>query len=276
MMDITELLEGARHADPGGPPLLHFVNQLREARIRLNLSPDDIEESVATASLTVSETGGAIRTILASRRAHAVGVYASAKNGWLQPYDGRVERALIHFCEADGRYPDYQSQPAILRCRTPAGNCAWIIDLWRQPRHGPIEAIEVKRSPRDLLKPGYAAKLACAAAVVTALGYRFRLMYRDEIAGNVHRRRNLARIQARRNVRLLEGTIERVEGLAASGGLTDIGSVRKAVHQDPLRGMAFVHRLVASGRILVDLDRFLCDASPAELAEPFPASRIRF
>lgn len=276
MRDVTELLEAAGPSAPGEPPLLAFVQQLRDARVHLDLTPSGIEDSIASASLSVPEHGGAIRTILGAGRAHAVGVYASAKSGRLQPYDGLVERGLVHWCEADGHTVDYQTQPAVLRYRTPTGWAAWVIDLWRQMDDGTREAIEVKRTPRDLMKPGYAAKLACGAAVITSLGYRFRLMYRDEIRGTVHRRRNVARIQARRNVVLPEGAFDRIERLAVEG-TANLGMVRRAIHSDARIGMAGVHRLLASGRILADLDGYLCDATPVRIASPHTVeSRIRF
>jgi len=277
MKDLDFLLEAANAgaaAVPASPPLRHFVDQLRSAHVSLDLAPDDIEESVASASLTLPDEDGAIRTIVGAGRVTSIGVYPSAKSGLLQPYEGRTERALIHWCEADGTVPHYQSQPCILRYRTPWGHSAWIVDLWRQLADGTIEMVEVKRTPNDLRKPGYAAKLACAAASATSLGYRFRLMFRDEIRGNVHRRRNVARVQARRNGLLSDGALERFEEAAAAGALLSVGDVRRAVHHEPLRGMAGVHRLVARGHVLVDLDSFLCDASPVVIAGPIPASRI--
>lgn len=281
LADVTDLLVGAA-AGPrpvGEPDLLAFVDQIRTSRAELELHPGDVAESIATASITVPETGGAMRTVLGGGRAHAVGVYGSVKTGWLQPYDGRIERALIHLCEADGRIVDYQSQPLVMRFRTTSGTGAWIPDLWRQLVDGPIEVIEVKRSPRDLRRPGYAGKLACAAAVTASLGHRFRLMYLEDVMGNAHRRRNLARVQGRRGVHPPAAALARFEDAARSGRVACVGDARRLLADDgdAMRGMAFVHGLIARARLLVDLDARLCDASPATvLPVRRPPSRIRF
>lgn len=257
-----------------GGSLLTLAGLPSISRLRREPRADDVDP--ATAVLEVPEEGGAIRTLVGGAHRHLIGVYFSRKSGLLNPYEGRVERALIHWSEADADTDHYQSQAARLVFATPHGPREWIIDLLRQRRGGLVEAIEVKRSPRDLRDPDYVVKLAYAAAIVRSFGWRFRIMYAKDVFGPPARRRNVERVQARRSLNV-DAEMPRFERLASSTDRTTFGVLRRELSSDPVRGTAAIHHLVARGRVAVDLDRDLTDDAVVELRRArLVRSRIRF
>lgn len=249
----------------------------RPSPSRLRRPGDHRPDQIRAAVLHVPQESGAIRTLVGGAHRHLIGVFPSKKTGLPNPFEGRLERALIHWCEVDGRVVDYQSQAARLVFPTDAGRREWIIDLLRQMEDGTVEAIEVKRSERDLRDPDYALKLSYARAIVESFGWRFRIMMAEQIYGPLARIRNVARIQMRRSVHIDHDAQARFERLATSHPIALFQQVREVLDDRIVQGVALAQRMIAAGRVLVDLDRDIRDNTVVQLRPPrLVQSRIRF
>lgn len=249
----------------------------RPSPSRLRRPAECYNDQIRAAVLHVPQEGGAIRTLVGGAHRHLIGVYPSKKTGLPNPYEGRLERSLIHWCEADGRVVDYQSQAARLVFPTDRGLREWIIDLLRQLEDGTIEAIEVKRSERDLRDPDYALKLSYARAIIESFGWRFRIMFTEQIVGPLPRIRNVARIQTRRSVRIDADAQARFERLVRSHSTASFEDLRKALDPRVAQGVAKAQRMIAAGRVLVNLDQDIRDNTMVQLRpRRVVHSRIRF
>lgn len=264
---------GYHHPDPA-IPLVMAAGLPSISRLRREPRYDDIDP--ASTILEVAEKGGALRTLAGGAHRHLIGVYPSKKTGWPNPWEGRVERALIHWSEANPNCDDYQSQSGRLLFSTPDGLQEWLIDMFWQGIDGGIEAIEVKRTPRDLRDPAYALKLAYAAAIIRSFGWRFRIMYAKDIFGPPARRTNVQRVQARRTLNI-DDELPKFERLLSMTNAMSFGQLRNELHPNRIRSTAVIHRLIASRRVALNLDQPMTGSTPVELrAVRQIQSRIRF
>ncbi|MBA2920879.1 hypothetical protein GON01_02790 [Sphingomonas sp. MAH-20] len=261
-----------------GLPVLLGDEQLRSLnRARLVDASSDLASSIdPLASLYVSDAGGALRTLMGDAHRHVIGVYPSWKTGLAQPYEGLGEQALIEESEILAKVLDYQTQAFRLRMMIGGAAVEWICDHLRQLEDGTIEAIEVKQHPEQM-KPDYVLKISRAREILGRIGWRVRVRYEKEIAGSPQFALNRGQILAHRSAHTSEEQLARLEELRARSPRSTFAAVRDAMDPRPLQGKAVVHALICAGRVVLDLDEPIRDATAVEL-KPVPRfiSKIRF
>lgn len=139
------------------------------------------ESLSATATLVLSSSGGSIRTIVTGRRVITTGVYASRKAGRAQPYESMNERAFFMHCEVDTNIVDYRAQPFGFEFIIDGVKRAYLADAATLSADGTIDVIEVKNDRRALRDPHHSLKLAAVREICDRLGWRFRIVFGDEL-----------------------------------------------------------------------------------------------
>lgn len=246
-------------------------------RARLVDGSSDLARSLEPlANLYVSDAGGALRTLLGDAHSHGIGVYPSWKTRLAQPYEGLGEQALIEESEISPLVHDFQTQAFRLRMMISGAAVEWICDHLRQLADGTVEAIEVKQSPEQM-DAAYVAKIARAREILGRIGWRVRVRYEREIIGGAQLALNRGHILAHRSIHVSDEQHDSFERLLASSPRTTFGQVRDAMDRRQVQGTAVVHALICAGRVVLDLDEPIRDATPVEL-RPVPRfnSKIRF
>lgn len=228
------------------------------------------------AKMYVSSRGGSIRRLIGSAHRHVIAMRRDPQMGFGQPNEGIVEGPAMMRCATDPDIGYYQFQP--FRIELPVGGklASWICDVIYVMRDGSVRVCEIKRSPADLSKPGYEAKLHAVNGMLSRLGWQFSLWTLNEIRGSDERQVNVANIYFDRAAHL-DDLMPRFEEIAAEVVETTYGDLIRML--DPLntcRARAAVHRLIMKGRVWTDLDRLLEDWSEIRLRPPAPIVDLPF
>lgn len=134
--------------------------------------------------LVRSSDGGPIRRILTGRHVKPVGYYPSFKAGMSLPVEADHEEGLLDHCEADPAVVRTITQPhrLVIPVAWQKRPLVYFPDIRRDLADGSVEIFETKRKgDRRLKDPFYQFKLKAAETVYKRLGWRFRLLTRDEI-----------------------------------------------------------------------------------------------
>lgn len=252
-----------RHADPRIPSYYNPDAPASRSRIRRPAARwKGLDEASQLAQIVVLQHGGHANPVINRRQKHLRSRMGSRKTGLQQVVEGRGHRDLTMWNEINPQIIDYQAHPFLIRGHANGRTFDYYPDHVRLRRDGVIELIEVKRTPADLSDPRYREKLAAVAEVARRIGWTFRVLYHANITGPRWRMRNVEAIYARRFLLVSPREQDAITAFVLAGAGTTWGELRERVAPgDPRRGNAVLENAVALGRIDVDLDQRIEDAT---------------
>ncbi|MBA2935660.1 hypothetical protein HZF05_16370 [Sphingomonas sp. CGMCC 1.13654] len=227
------------------------------------------------ARITVLEHGGHRRPVIHRGSKHSRFRFTSRKTGLTQLGEGRIEEFCAYRCETDGDVVDYQCHPFEIETICPDGPFSYRPDLVLQRRDGPVELIELKRTPDDIDDPEYRERLATIREVVRRVGWRFRILYAADVYGETdeirrQRLRNVESIFGHRSLKLSANELRTAQRLVGRGSAMTWRVLRDAVAPgDPLAGNDVVESLLARGVIVTDVDLPFHHKTVLEPVRPF-------
>lgn len=222
------------------------------------------EELSASATLVVTPSGGPIRTIVTGRRHITTGSYASIKAGRPFPFEGMNERAFLMRCEVDTEVVDYRAQPFRFEFVLDGKKRTYIVDCVRLLDGERLEVVEVKKDRRALKDPDYSLKLECVAEICRQLGWRFRVIFADELFLPKARFQAVEDIQSWRFTAYGEADSYRVIRRLHDGGEACLGSLADMFASRQL-GRAKIKAMMVRRLVTIDLAKPLSDTSPVQL-----------
>lgn len=162
-------------------------------------APTDREASV-DARLVLTPDGRPIRSIRTGRRVIVTGSYSSKKAGRALPWESRYECFFFHHCEVDVDVVDYCAQPLRIEFSDGGAKRIYIADCARLLADGAFEIVEIKSDRKYAKDPHYARKLEGVARICATLGWRFKMVFQDELVNPPARWANIRLIQSKRTV----------------------------------------------------------------------------
>lgn len=267
------------HPDRRVPNFLNESEPATPTRLR-RIDPNGplFAEGSRLAEVTVLEYGGRDRPIITRGGKHLRSRLGSRKTGLQQVTEGRAHRDLAMYDEVNPRVVDYQAHPFKIQFVSKGTRQVYYPDHVRLMDDGLIELIEVKRTPADLHDADYCAKLGEVAEIARRIGWRFAVLYHEDIKGTSWRMRNVEAIYMHRFARL-----ERNEQFAISQFVMDDrprtwAELRQQVTPTcQRRGDAVLQCCIALRRIAVDLDDEITDetiVTPSNPVRPTNGFRI--
>lgn len=228
-----------------------------------------IELARRMAEIIILRYGGYSRPIIHRGSKHLRSKLCSRKTGVQQITEGRGHCDLAKYNEVCPDVLDYQAHPFMIRFQLEGRPKVYYPDHIRLLRDGTIELIEVKGHPRDLNCPDYRAKLAAVAEICRRCGWTFRVLFHAEIAGPRWRMQNVEAIHLRRFTIVSRLEQSAISAFVASGEAAEWGRLReRVVPGNRIRGDAVLQNAVALGRINLDLDARITDATLVHPVDP--------
>lgn len=172
---------------------------LPEAIERL-VQSDGASSSGSFGRIVVTPDGRPIRSIITGRRRIVTGNYPSRKSRCAMPHESMNELVFFHESEVDTRVVDYRAQPFRLEFILAGRLRTYIPDCARLLSDGTVEVVEIKGDHRALSDEDYAEKLRAVREFCHRLGWRFRIVFREETIAARIRRANVYLIQSKRTV----------------------------------------------------------------------------
>lgn len=213
------------------------------------------------ATVVMTPDGSPIRSVLTGRRVMVTGFYISRKAGRALPYEGMNELALLKRSEVDTNVIDYRSQPFRFEFVINGAKRIYIADCVRLLDDGTVEVVEVKGRLRQLASPEYAEKLAAVRDVCEGLGWRFRVLSRQQLFEPHIVYANIDLIQSRRMVQFDQvHAYQAVELLEQGGGETTLGDLAEALGGEP-KGLAIALAMMVRRLVAIDLTSLLTAGS---------------
>lgn len=207
--------------------------------------------SAATVVMTADDTP--IRTILTGRRVIVTGFYSSRKAGRALPFEGMNEQTLMKHSEVDTRVVDYRSQPFRFEFVVDGAKRIYIADCARLLDDGGVEIVEVKGERTRLDDPDYAMKIEGVREICEKLGWRFRLVTRQQLHNPGTLLANIESIQLHRNASFDQASVYTAAELVdREGGEAELGVLADRLAGGP-RGMAIAQALMVARVISIDL-----------------------
>ena len=227
--------------------------------------------------ITVLQHGGHDRPVIHRGSKHSRFRFTSSKTRTTQLGEGRLEEALAHFHEVSAETVDYECHPLLCEFVGSHGPTRYRPDAARQLADGRVQAIEVKRTPRDLEDPDVRERLALAAELFRRCGWEFLVLFADDIVGPPARRMNVAALYTRRTMQLSRDEHRTIGRLVADGKPVIWGDLsQRLAPADHLHGNAVIERLLAGGMLSTDLDVLFTPRTILQPVRPFAGvSEIR-
>lgn len=217
-------------------------------------------EGSRLAQLTVLDHGGSDRPIITRGGKHLRSRVGSRKTHLQQITEGRAHRDLARYDEVNPDVVDYQAHPFKMEFANGGTREVYYPDHVRQMVDGTIELIEVKRTPEDLSDETYRAKLAAVAEITRRIGWRFRILYHDDIKGPRSRMVNVEAAYMHRFISLARTQQSVISEFAVEDRPLEWGKLREWVAPGrPHWGDAILYGCIALGRVAIDLDQKVKD-----------------
>jgi len=182
--------------------LSHSPKTLPEAIERL-IQSDGASTSGSFGRIVMTPDGRPIRSIITGRRHIVTGSYPSRKSRCAMPHESMNELAFFHESEVDTRVVDYRAQPFRLEFILAGQLRTYIPDCARLLSDGTVEVVEIKSDYRALSDEDYAEKLRAVREFCHHLGWRFRIVVREDTVAARIRQANVHLIQSKRTVSYL-------------------------------------------------------------------------
>lgn len=228
----------------------------------------------ASATLVITPKGQPIRTIITGRRRITTGSYASRKAGRAFPFEGMNERAFLMHSEVDTSVVDYRAQPFRFEFVLDGQKRTYIADAVRLLDSGAVEVVEIKNDRRFLKDPDYALKLDCVAAVCQQIGWRFRMIYRENLFEPATLFDNVQDVQSWRLAEYGQADVFRVLDRLDVQGRQALGSLANLVGNRPV-GMAKLKAMMVGRIVRIDLsERLSIDSGVVAVVSPSAAARM--
>ncbi len=253
---------------PHGPPPNHALSEelrspgpgLLDTILEPLTKPgrdSDSRVTLPAATVVMTPDGSPIRSVLTGRRVMVTGFYISRKAGRALPYEGMNELALLKRSEVDTNVVDYRSQPFRFEFVINGAKRIYIADCVRLLDDGTVEVVEVKGRLQQLSSPEYAEKLAAVRDVCESLGWRFRVLGRQQLFEPHIVYANIDLIQSRRMVQFDQvHAYQAMELLEQAAGETTLGDLSDVLGGEP-RGLAIAQAMMVRRLITIDLNGLL-------------------
>jgi hypothetical protein len=202
-----------------------------------------------------------IRSVLTGRRRLVTGSYASRKARRAMPHESMNELAFFHLSEVETDVVDYRSQPFRFEFVLDGKQRVYIADCARLLADGRVEVVEIKSDRRSLKDPDYAAKLWTVGQICQRIGWRFKVVLKEELLLPPAWRKNILLVQSQRHVRYsapdLYGALDLLD---REGGETELGRLAHTLG-DPRRGRAVAMAMMVGRVVDIDLRASVTDQS---------------
>lgn len=206
------------------------------------------------AKILLLEGGGRWRPVITRGGMHLRFRMPSLKTGLTQVGEGKGEERLAYLNEVDAAVTDFQCHPWQIISQVGGRRFKYRPDAVRVMHDGTVEVIEVKRTFRDLSEPEYRQMLAKVMEICRQCGFRFRVLYLDDIIPNRHHVHNVDVLFGRRYMTLTERQERRLRALRLEGVPISWEAARAAVGiSDILEGDAVLEAAAARGMFGFDL-----------------------
>lgn len=212
------------------------------------------EALAASATLVITPKGQPIRTIITGRRRITTGSYASRKAGRAFPFEGMNERAFLMHSEVDTAVVDYRAQPFRFEFVIDGRKRTYIADAVRVLDCGSVEVVEIKNDRRFLKDPDYAHKLECVGEICRQIGWRFRIVYRENLFEPTTLFDNVQDVQSWRLADYGQADVFQVLDRLDVFGSQTLGSLADLLGQRPV-GMAKLKAMMVGRTVRIDLSQ---------------------
>lgn len=212
------------------------------------------------AEMYICPHGGSLRRF-AGALPHVNGWYPSFKRHRLQHWEGTAQLSMLQNSECDWSVLWAQSEARRFRFFIDGQMREYTCDLERRLADGTTEIIELKADERHLRDRTYRLILACVAEICRRIGFKFRIVFEDEIFENASHKFNVELFSSRafrtvtpRHIRVLE------DYAIKHGSQTTYGSLAQLLEPAfPVSGKAVIQALVVRRRIKIDLRHLITD-----------------
>lgn len=264
-----------RHADPGIPNYSDPNKVATRSRFRRKTERwTGFDEASRLAQIVVLQHGGHKRPIITRGGKHLRSRMGSRKTGLQQIVEGRGHRDLTMLNEIDPQVLDFQAHPFEIRFQSMGVFEIYYPDHIRLMRDGTIELIEVKRTPADLTRPGYREKLGKVAEIARCGGWKFRVLFHGDIAGPLHRMKNVQAIYGRRFMLTTRTEQNAISAFVAAGLPCSWAELRtQACPSDCRRGTAILENAIALSRISINFDEAITEETVVMPVQPMRTRR---
>lgn len=264
-----------RHVDHRIPNYRSPTEPASRSRVRRNVErwPGTVEVS-RLAQIVVLHHGGHNRPIITRGGKHLRSRMGSRKTGLQQIVEGRGHRDFTMWNEINPQVLDFQAHPFHIRFQAHGEWFDYYPDHIRIMRDGTIELIEVKRSVEDLGNAKYCTKLGIVAEIARRAGWNFRILYHADITGPRWRMMNVEAVYSRRFMSVSRQEQAAISSFVAAGAKQTWAKLRDQVSPDDCRrGNAVIENAIALGRIDIDFDQRITDATVVLPLEPVSHNR---
>lgn len=273
--DSASLRVRPQHVDPRVPNYRHPTEPASRSRVRRNVErwPGAVEVS-HLAQIVVLNHGGHKRPIITRGGQHLRSRMGSRKTGLQQIVEGRGHRDFTMWNEINPQVLDYQAHPFHIRFQAYGEWFDYYPDHIRLMRDGTIELIEVKRSVADLADAKYRTKLGIVTEIARRAGWNFRVLYHADIAGPRWRMMNIEAVYSRRFMKVSRQEQAAISAFVAAGSTQPWAKLRDQISPgDRRRANAVIENAIALGRIDIDFDQRITDATVVLPLEPVSHNR---
>lgn len=251
-----------------GPQLDDYLDEsVTPSRARVRALSEEFgparRKLVSMASLVRAPHGGSLRTFSGG---------LSHENGWLRPYkakglvhwQGVAQRALVIRTETDFRYDKISTESIYLEVSDGHELFEYTADVCLTAPSADELVVEVKRDENDLKDERKRKKYALVAEVLRRSGYRFEILFKDEIFINRHHRARCELFASRAFVHIDRDHLKRLEAHAFKNDcMSTYGALAEALEpRSRVLGMGVLQALTVQRRVQIDLTRRLSLDTP--------------
>lgn len=210
------------------------------------------------ATIVERADGGPMRPVGRRRGHRPGGLYYSAKMGRHIGWESKVERDAFYCVEVSPEVVSYREQPHTAVAMIDGVKRSYTPDRVDMLADGTVAVVEIKETFEAAADPDYTRKLRYFADVYQSLGWRFEVVEREAIAGELCFDA-VKKIQSHRRVSFNALELNAVLG-EMQLGQTTLGRLQ-ASFPNPLVGQAKLFAMMVDRHIQIDLRGPLSEAS---------------
>ena len=249
-----------------------YVNNILQAE------PSRLSQHDRVHRIVQTSCGRSIRSIITGVKVFETRSMPSRKCGWAIYTEAGVEPIVAKSLEFDPNVVSYKAQPCRLEGICNGKSFTMVNDFAVLRFDGVRKVLEVKASRRQLQDAFYRDKLELAEEAYAAMGWRFRVVFKEDFSDPVVRDNIEIAFVSRFSTVTERHKDVTISVLRNGNGLISLGHLSRALERNHLNGRAVAYAMMALRIIAIDLTRPFSDDSVVSLTptlRPFLPS-LRF
>jgi len=207
------------------------------------------------------------RPVIVGRRIWHSSLVPSLKNGAAIPCESSNELLFAFQCEVDPGVISYAAQAAEFTFRLNDSVVVYHADFLRNLPDGTIEVIEVKPNRNYLENPAYAAKLEAVADLCRRAGWKFRVIFGEDLRRPSFFNFHVAQICSHRFYRIQSSVQDAILNRMSSASEPVAYDEISSLCANHVEARAVVSALICRSILYVDLSKRIVASSPVALVE---------